>query len=469
MRHRRLFKLTLPLLLSAALLSIVLTTLPARSAIPHLGYGLITYHYDPLQLAGMNFGWIKLFNDPPQSPQMQSVLLRLDVTAATTITGLQTDLAAQLPFAQYVDAWEIGNEPNIDAEYGWGAPPDALAYKALLCAAYSQIKAADPHAIVVSAGLAPTGRVTGDYNGHPGHDGLKQDDRQFLIELLDNGGGACLDVVGYHPYGYSADYAAAPDVASGDPAQNCDQGFCFRGSEKIYEIMQQKGIGDKKLWATEFGWITRPPDQCLSDPTWAGREWQIVTDEKQASNLAGAFQYADAYWPWMGVMFVFNLDFNQNSDLPECEQMRYYSITGLPAYAALVDLPKNPGSILGKLKTDSSQVSSLIGINEQPITMTLGLGLSNWGWEPAYYTATAKSNAGVVPVVLNPTGMLAGTAQDTLQLSITSTQRATGIYTGQITVNWSAYGVANPTPRSVLLTLYVVSDVQHIYLPLLSR
>ena len=69
----------------------------------------------------------------------------------------------------------------------------------------------------MSAGLAPTGRVTGDHNGHPGHDGSKQDDRQFLIELLDNGGGACLDAVGYHPYGFSADYDAVPDVISDDP------------------------------------------------------------------------------------------------------------------------------------------------------------------------------------------------------------------------------------------------------------
>ncbi len=195
----------------------------------------------------MNFGWIKLFNDPPQSPQMQSVLLRIDVTAATTLTDLQADLAAKLPFAQYVAAWEIGNEPNIDAEYGWGAPPNALAYKPLLCAAYAQIKAADPDAIVVSAGLAPTGRVSGNFNGHPGHDGLKQDDRQFLIKLLDSGGGACLDVVGYHPYGYSADYDAVPDVTSADPTQNCLQGFCFRGAEKIYEIMQQKGLGDQEV------------------------------------------------------------------------------------------------------------------------------------------------------------------------------------------------------------------------------
>ncbi len=445
------------LLLAGLMVLIAFVVVPAQSAVPHLGYGLITYIYSPTQLSNMNFGWIKLFNDAPQGPQSQSVLLRIDVSATTTLANLQADLANELAYAQYVDAWEIGNEPNIDANYGWGAAPDAIAYKTLLCAAYNQIKAADPRAIVVSAGLAPTGRVIGNYNGHPGNDGSKQDERQFLSELLDNGGGACLDVVGYHPYGYSADYNAAPDIASSDPTQNCDQGFCFRGAEKIYEIMQQKGIGDKKLWATEFGWITQPPDTCLSDPTWAGRAWQIVSDTKQSSNLVGAYQYADANWPWMGAMFVFNLDFSQNPALPECEQMRYYSIIDKPAFDALSVMPKNAGSILGTLKTDVKQLAYYIEAIDQPLTFTLSLGLSNWGWEPTYYTATASSGTNVVPIILNPTGTLSATAQRTLFLNITSTDRISGTYTGLVKVYWSTYGLDNPGPRQVSLTL-VVSD-----------
>ncbi len=465
----RFFKLALSIGLSMFVMMIVLAVLPARSAVPHLGYGLITYHYDPQQLIHMNFGWIKLFNDPPQSPQAQPVLLRVDVTATTMLTDFQADLANKLAFAQYVDAWEIGNEPNIDAAYGWAAPPDALAYKTLLCAAYNQIKAADPNAIVVSAGLAPTGRVAGNDNGHPGNDKSKQDERQFLAELLDNGGGACLDVVGYHPYGYSADYDVAPDVVSADPPQNCTQGFCFRGAEKIYEIMQQKGIGDKKVWATEFGWITQPPDSCLSDPVWEGRQYQIVSADKQAYNLTGAYQYADEHWPWIGAMFVFNLDFNQNPDLLLCEQMRYYSIIDLPAYSALANMTKNPANIPGKLKTDTDLVSYLIGEGEQPITFALGIGLSNWGWQPVAYTATVKNNAAVVPALLNPTGILTGTAQQTLLMNISSSGRFTGVYTGQVTVYWAALEAGNLAQRKVTVALRVAPQVYRTYLPLITR
>ena len=35
-----------------------------------------------------------------------------------------------------------------------------------------------------------------------------------------------------------------------------------------------------------------------------------ISDQAQADNLVGAFQYARANWPWLGGIFVFNLDFN---------------------------------------------------------------------------------------------------------------------------------------------------------------
>ena len=147
------------------------------------------------------------------------------------------------------------------------------------------------------------------------------------------------------------------------------------------------------MWATEFGWITRPPDACLSDPTWQGREWQIVSDEKQATNLVGAYQYADAHWPWMGGMFVFNLDFNQNPSLSECEQMRYYSVEGKPAKNALASLPKNKASMTGQLRTGASALAVLIDVDEQPVTWTSAVNLYNAGWQSLVYTATVDRRA----------------------------------------------------------------------------
>lgn len=476
MTRRRWFQLELSISLSLAAVLMVIAVLPARSAVPHLGYGanVAFVGTDSVKLQQMQFNWIKIF-DVPATALPQSILLRVDVTHTTTIPQLLSDIDNKLNFLNVnhltVQAWEIGNEPNIDASYGWGATPDPIAYKSLLCAAYTHLKAAVPDAIVVSAGLAPTGRVTTVPPNPDGNNGQAQDERKYLQQMLAAPGGVCLDVVGYHPYGYSANYDTPPDTGSiADPPTYCENGFCFRGAEKLYEVMQANGVGDKKMWATEFGWLTQPSDpNCLNDPSWSGRQWQIVSDSVQTSNLVGAFQYADANWPWMGAMFVFNLDFNQLGDLGACDQMRSYDIAGKPAQQALTDMAKNQASIEGKLKTDVTQISWLIGVSDQPITLPASIGLSNWGWNPAAYTATASSAANVVPSFLNSVGVLSATAQQPLNLTITSTARITGTYTGLVTVNWSADGVSNPTPRKVNLELRVVDQVYRTYLPGIMR
>ena len=55
-----------------------------------------------------------------------------------------------------VRAYQVWNEPNLAGEWA-GRRPDPVEYVELLRTCYVAIKAADPQAIVVSAGLAPTG------------------------------------------------------------------------------------------------------------------------------------------------------------------------------------------------------------------------------------------------------------------------------------------------------------------------
>jgi beta-glucosidase/6-phospho-beta-glucosidase/beta-galactosidase len=55
-----------------------------------------------------------------------------------------------------VRAYQVWNEPNLAREWA-GRRPNPAEYVQLLRACYVAIKAADPEAIVVSAGLAPTG------------------------------------------------------------------------------------------------------------------------------------------------------------------------------------------------------------------------------------------------------------------------------------------------------------------------
>ncbi|MCK4316898.1 MAG: hypothetical protein KAX24_14115, partial [Anaerolineae bacterium] len=55
-----------------------------------------------------------------------------------------------------VRAYQVWNEPNLAREWG-GWVPDPVGYVELLRACYIGIKTADPDALVISAGLAPTG------------------------------------------------------------------------------------------------------------------------------------------------------------------------------------------------------------------------------------------------------------------------------------------------------------------------
>lgn len=481
MGRKGLVNLAVTIGLAVMLLSGTLGVWPARSAVPHLAYGFNTAEWDIMRMLDMGFDWIKLFHssNPTSLPPQMNVLYRFMAQSSNLndVTAFGAEVSAvAVAFGDVIDAYEIGNEVNIDnPDYGWGNDPvNAEDYKVLLCEAYTRIKQADPTAIVVSAGLAPTGRVPGTWQDaqghiHTGHNGNFQDDREFLKELLAASGGTCLDAVGYHPYGFSADYDAEPDVASADPTRNCVQGFCFRSAEKIYEIMQQQGLGDRKVWATEFGWITQPPDHCLSDPTWQGRQWQIVSDDKQASNLVGAYQYADAHWPWLGGLFIFNLNFNVAPWYSECEQMRYYGVQGKPAEGALAAMPKNKASLLGQLRAGTSLLSLLVDVDEQPITWTSSIALFNAGWQSLVYTATVESSAEVEPAMSGATaGLLSATQESLLHLSVPGFSRTLGTYTGTVSVDWYAAGAGNH-PRTIRLQMIVISDVSRIFLPLLTR
>jgi hypothetical protein len=304
------------------------------------GYGISVSQPDGNRASEMGFNWIKVYN-PPSMSQPTKVLYRAQVDAddghdLAALYARMQGLAQT--YGAYIDAYEIGNEVNT--LYEWGSPPEADRYVDVLCTARRAILEEDPTAKIVSAGLAPTGRVSGSWNGHAGHDGEIQDEREYLNEFLDAGGDACVEAIGYHPMGFSADYDADPEVNGGTSETNCTDGLCFRGASAIHAILGDHGLGDLKIWATEVGWIREPPEACLSHPSWEGRAWQIVSPEKQAENLVGAFAYARLYWPWLETMFVFNLDFNTAPYYEACEQMRYYSVLGVIAEPALEEMPK---------------------------------------------------------------------------------------------------------------------------------
>jgi len=129
--------------------------------------------------------------------------------------------AAVTHYRNRVDAWEVGNKPNVPFFFS-GSLDDYR--EVILKEASSAIQKIDGKAIIVAPGLTTR----------------KAADAATLAELFEpvfaKGGAKATDVVSIHVYGTPKEI-----ISAGAQAR---------------EFMRSAGIGDKKLWLTEFGWNT---------------------------------------------------------------------------------------------------------------------------------------------------------------------------------------------------------------------
>ncbi len=125
-------------------------------------------------------------------------------------------------------AWQIWNEPNL--VQSWRPRTNAAAYVRLLRSAYRAIKAVDPHATVVTAGMPffTAGR-----------------ERSFLTQLFRAGMVGSFDALAIHSY---------------SPTQAPQR------LELARQIMDRFGAQHAQLWATELAWASGPPDPWAVNP-----------------------------------------------------------------------------------------------------------------------------------------------------------------------------------------------------------
>lgn len=209
--------------------------------------------------------------------------------APETFAGFCSVLAAR--YQGRVAAYQIWNEPNLAREWV-DMPPDPAGYVELLRACYPAIKRVDPEALVISAGLAPTG------SGLP--EAIPDD--AYLIGMYEAGAAPHFDLLGLNAPGYKAPPEVSPEEAA-DPESGYGGApfFCFRHVENMRDLMEQYGDGDKQVAILEFGWHTN------TSPEHPDYAWFAVTEEQQADYLVRAFAYARENWaPWIGPMFVWN-------------------------------------------------------------------------------------------------------------------------------------------------------------------
>ncbi len=227
-----------------------------------------------------------------------------------------------------VAAYELWNEENFAREVGAGNINPGN-YVELLKAAYPAVKAADPAALVVSGAPTPTG--VNDPN-------IAERDITYLQQMYAYQGGVVkqfFDILGAHnePYANPPDQTVANHT---NPSYANDPSFFFRQVEDYRNLMVSQGDGNKQIWETEIGYDANP----LAP---AGYNGWTVSDQQQATYLVALFQYARSNYPWLGAIFVWNLNFQ--AVVPQTDEKWGFGVlnpdyTARPAYNALAAMPK---------------------------------------------------------------------------------------------------------------------------------
>jgi hypothetical protein len=140
-----------------------------------------------------------------------------------------------------IEAWQLWNEPNLGGL--WGGVANAAEYAEMLKAVAPYIRAADPNAEIVSAGV-PNSFLRG---------AVPMTD--YLEGMYAAGAQDAFDTLGLHIY--------------------CETPACSIGLvESARSIMNAHGDEGAPIWVTEMGWAS------------AGRPYRFVTDlEGQAANI----------------------------------------------------------------------------------------------------------------------------------------------------------------------------------------
>jgi len=180
-----------------------------------------------------------------------------------------------------VRGYIIWNEPNLALEWG-GLPPNPAAYVQLLQVGYRAVKAGDPAALVVSAGLAPTNTQNAE----------ALDERLYLEQLYSAGAAPFFDVLGAHAYGFGL----PPDDLTGWPGGLA--GLTLARLAASRAVMVRYGDQAKAVWVTELGWAVEGVDHTGG---------HAVTAAQQATYLTKALRESATRWPWVALITVWNL------------------------------------------------------------------------------------------------------------------------------------------------------------------
>lgn len=238
-----------------------------------------------------------------------------DYVLSVTQYGPPDDVETFAQFAQRiatryrsrVQAYEIWVEPNLRRSWLDATSTSretvrlsSISYLSLLTAAAPAIRSADPDAIIISAGLAPTG-LTSPRNAIA--------DRLYLQTLLAGGLLDLVDAVGVQPDGF----ANPPNARCCQPSDRVlthyeQPEFYFLETLLAYrDLVDAAGGANVPLWVTRFGWGSAEVNT-LAAPNMAENPFfTYTTAQEQLEFTRAAFELVvqlDAVNP----MILYNLN-----------------------------------------------------------------------------------------------------------------------------------------------------------------
>jgi hypothetical protein len=168
-----------------------------------------------------------------------------------------------------ITQWQIWNEPNLKKFFSPGSTTQQTAnkYGTLLDISHDAIKAKDPKATIVLAGMPSTPDVSESATAW-----------DFLNALYNvTGVKTNFDVAALHPYG-------------------CDLGATKTGLQKFSTSMKTHGDGATPLWITEFAWGSGPPDSFCKNKRETGQRDLLISSFNAFLQNRTAWNIQRVYW-----------------------------------------------------------------------------------------------------------------------------------------------------------------------------
>lgn len=261
-----------------------------------------------------------------------------------------------------VTYWEIWNEPDLSQF--WQPAKDPAGFAAMLRAAYTAAKQANPSAQIISGGLC--GNNT-----------------KFLQDVYAAGAQGYFDLLGVHPY--SGERGPYGDYW---PGSFEEVRWNFGGLAEMKKIMEANGDGGKHMWISELGWST-------------GTFYQGVTEAKQAEYTRQAYERLINEFPYVDALMVYNAR-NKGTD------------------------PTSKEDNFGLMRSDYSPKPSYSAFKNAAETLVTGISLTASANTISYGRSTTLS-AKVSPVGETPVVFQRQAAADTWEDVATTTASSTGI------------------------------------------